>query len=333
MAGLRAEVLGGMFALVARINAMVWYAANVICCNKLRLTPHFIFPIRTPLPTSWARRYDIIVCYYPWAFVLLDLGRAGAKVVEDLGDVMADRFTRTGIREWISLSAADESSIVRSSARCVAISEGDRKEFLRLYGMSLPVFPFLPPQHAALMRLGEVREGSRIGFIGAPSALNRRVLVALGTPAFVDRFRTLGAELQIAGGICDSLTQERIGMLRSAGIKVVGRITDLAAFYANVDVLLNPVGPSTGMKIKSVEALLAGRILVTTRFGVDRSFSAAFPGQIVTIEWPFQAESLVDGIQRARSLIRERSASGSTAEPPGAEYIRRVSRAWADVMG
>src|SRR5205085_9940243 len=97
-AGLRADALIGVYALLTRLNTSLWYGGGVILCNRLRLARRFRFPLRTPLPRTWIERYDRIVCYYPWAYLLLRLERAGTKVIVDLGDVMANRHERIGTR-------------------------------------------------------------------------------------------------------------------------------------------------------------------------------------------------------------------------------------------
>ena len=143
--GFNARVVTGPYASVARLNTLLWYVLGVLLCNKLRIWSYFHFVLRTPLPKQWLRRYNRIVCYYGWAYHLLGLSRAGDRVIVDLGDVMADRHQRLGARRWISLSPQAEGAILRSGAKCLAVSDDDADDFRRLYGVEVPRLFYVPP--------------------------------------------------------------------------------------------------------------------------------------------------------------------------------------------
>lgn len=295
-------VLDGPFALAARLNAMTWYYGGVVLCNKLRWINHFRFIFSTPLPHAWLQRYRTIVCYYAWNYRLLGLHRAGTRVLIDLGDIMADRHERVGVRRWISLARNDELAIVTGLGRCLAISASDKQEFARLYGVQMPLVPFIPPNSDALLSLASPTNKRTIGFIGAPSFLNEEILKQLACAEFLAVLRRAGVNLLVAGGICRTANPALLKRLHSGGASVIGYVNDVLDFYRLTTVILNPVGPSTGVKIKSVEALMAGRGLITTEWGSDRTLEQAFPGQIKTIAWPIEATTLaaacIDLIER-----------------------------------
>jgi hypothetical protein len=290
--GLAATVLDGVYARLARLNTAAWYGGGVILCNRLRWVDRFRFPLHTPLPKSWIDRYSTILCYYPWAHCLLRLGRGGRKVVVDLGDVMAERHERIGIRRWISLDTRDERAILESGSRCVAISEDDALEFRRLYGVTMPVLPFSPADSERLMALADAERPARVGFIGAPNFQNEEILRLLATPAFLDGLAKGGVELIVAGSICESVEATTLAALRRGGARVLGCVGSLESFYRQVAAVLNPVGPSTGVKIKSVETLMTGRSLITTRWGADSSLRDAFGSQVNYVNWPIDAQEL-----------------------------------------
>jgi len=289
---LSATVLDSAYARLAHLNTTAWYGGSVILCNKLRWIDRFRFPLRTPLPQSWIDRYNTILCYYPWAYCLLRLERGGHKVVVDLGDVMAERHERIGTRRWISLDTRDERSILASGSRCAAISEDDALEFHRLYGVTMPVLPFTPAESERLIALADAERPPRVGFIGAPNYQNEEVLRLLAAPAFLAGLANGGVELIVGGGICETIDATTLAALRKGGARVLGRVDSLESFYGQVAAVLNPVGPSTGMKIKSVETLMAGRSLITTRWGADSSLRDAFGTQVHIVNWPIDADEL-----------------------------------------
>lgn len=303
-AGIRVNVLRGLFPLLARLNSTLWYGGGVILCNKLRLIRRFYFPVRTPLPRSWINRYDLIVCYYAWHYHLLRLDRCAEKVIVDTGDVMADRHERIGVRRWISLAADDERAVLQSRCRCLAVSEDDINEFERMYGVRPQLLSFVPADHAKLIEVASGDMPRRLGFMGAPSYVNEEILRFLSTPAFLDRLRDANIELLIAGGICETIEKSVLDLLAQNGARVLGKVQSTAEYYAQIAATVNPVGPSTGVKIKSVETLIAGRCLITTRWGADSALAEAFPGQVIYIDWPMDpeglAEACITGVKSAK---------------------------------
>jgi hypothetical protein len=293
-AGIRVNLLGGLYPFLVWLNTMLWYGGGVILCNKLRIIDRFYFPIRTPLPQSWIDRYDVIVCYYAWHYCLLKLNRAAEKVIVDTGDLMADRHERIGARRWISLASDDERSVLQSGSRCLAVSQDDIEEFERMYGVRPQPLAFVPPDHSRLVEVASGEMPPRLGFMGAPSYVNEEILRLLSRPAFLNRLRDANIELLIAGGICDTIDKSVLMALAKSGARVLGRVPSTAEYYAQIAATVNPVGPSTGVKIKSVETLIAGRGLITTRWGADSALVAAFPGQVVYIDWPTEPEALAD---------------------------------------
>ncbi len=319
--GISARVLGGPFAALARLNATAWYGGGVVLCNKLRWMDRFRFPIRMPLPSKWAQRYDRIVCYYPWAHRLLRLEALGTKVVVDLGDVMADRHRRTGARRWISLDERDEMAVLESGSHCYAISDDDAREFVRLYRRHLRVLPFAPVDTVRLTAISALGRPRRVGFIGAPSYLNEEILQLLADPAFLGVLSAANVVLVVAGGICATARRETLQALRDGGAEVRGRVGEIEDFYRDIGVVINPVGPSTGVKIKSVETLLAGRGLVTTRWGADEELARTFSAQIRRVDWPVDPAALAQMSLSALTSGEHRDAQAAQA------YVDDAARA------
>lgn len=318
-AGLPITVMDGFYPLAARLNTALWYGGGVVLCNKLRWIDRFYFPLRTPLPQTWIERYAMIVCYYPWGHRLLRLDRGGARVVMDLGDVMADRHERIGTRRWISLAAEDERAILRSS-RCLAVSEEDAQEFERLYGVRLCVMQFVPPDSDRLMQLAGEERSRRVGFMGAPSHGNEEIMRVLAQPGFLATIAAAGIELVVAGGICETVDPGVLSALKQGGARILGRIGSTLDYYRQIAATVNPVGPSTGVKIKSVETLITGRSLITTQWGADPGLCAAFPEQIRYIKWPIDPVDL--GKAAVETVCSAAPAGGAAARA----YVERAAQ-------
>ncbi|HEY2469953.1 MAG TPA: glycosyltransferase [Terracidiphilus sp.] len=321
--GIRVKVLRGIYPLLAYLNTTLWYGGGAVLCNKLRWVDRFYFPLRTPLPGSWIDRYSVIVCYYPWGHRLLRLDRAGNKVIMDLGDIMADRHERVGARRWITMTTKDENAVFHSGARCVAVSESDAQEFEKLYGVRAAVMNFVPPDHRELLEIAEQERPPRIGFMGAPSYVNEEIMRLLAQPQFLECLRQAGIELVVAGGICRTVDPSLLRSLEQGGARVMGRVPSTMEYYRQIGAALNPVGPTTGVKIKSIEALVAGRTLITTQWGVDSSLYRAFLGQIVYTDWPVDPQGLG---RLAVEVVRSASSRGASAARAYVEESERRLR-------
>lgn len=284
--GVRAAVLHGPFAHAARANALLWQAAGTLLACKLGWTAHFPFLVTTPLPHGMARRYDRIFCYYPWGVILLGLDRFGDAVSVNLGDVMAERHARIGMRRWISLSRRDEQRVVYTPIRNAAISQFDADEFSRLYDVVLPVIPSVPPHHGDLVALASTARPRAAGFFASgANAINIATLSAIAAPKFLETLRAAGIGFVLGGSICQDAPEAVLAALKAGGAQLLGRVASPVEFYRAIGAMVAPVGPSSGLKMKSVETLLSGRGLITTRWGSDAVFDG-FAGQVFVLDWP-----------------------------------------------
>jgi hypothetical protein len=327
-----AQVLDGAFATAARLNARLWYLANVVACHKLRWSRAFRFPLVTPLPASLRDRYDYLFCFYAWPYLLMRLSDVGTRAVVDLNDIMAERHQRIGAREWINLTVQQEASIIQGPATCLAITEDDRAEVERLYGTGPSVVPFVPAGCEALLAVHGAPRSRRVGYLAARAYANLRVISALSQAALLERLREAGVTLVLAGGICRALDPATVQRLRASGVEVAGVVDRIEDFYRGVSVVLNPVGPSTGVKVKSVEALLAGRALVTTEFGVDSALRRFFPRQISLVSWPLAPSEMADAIVAALGATEGTGMSPEDAQSGAARYVASARDALAQVL-
>lgn len=317
--GIKARVRRGPMAQFARWNALAWQAAGTMLACKLKWRDHFPFFVTTPLRTAG---YDRIFCYYAWGVILLRLDRLGDKVTVNLGDVMAGRHARIGRRTWISLSDADEARVLRAPIRNAAISQFDADEFARRYGVRLPVIPSVPPDHAALTALAAKPRPREAGFFaGSGNAINRATLRLLAEPRFLAALRAAGIGFVIGGAICRDVPADLRAAFARGGARLQGEVDTIGDFYSGVGALVAPVGPSSGLKMKSVETLLAGRSLVTSCWGTDAVFDG-FAGQVSVLDWPPQPDAMANAVIAAlEDTTSDRSAAAI-------QYVERAMGAF-----
>ena len=126
------------------------------------------------------------------------------------------------------------------------------------YGIELDAHPLLPPQSPLLF-----------GFIGnyrhLPNAEALAWLLASVWPAL--KRGLPGARLRIAGtGIPAALKQAHGG---DADVEWMENVPELAGFYREIGIFLNPVISGRGMRTKMIEAAAFGRPLVSTPLGAE----------------------------------------------------------------
>lgn len=173
-------------------------------------------------------------------------------------------------------SPSDERRALLRASRVIAIQKHEATYFQQLLqtekGVSVvghiaePVprtFPFL-----AASRLGYV--GSRKNNFGNPQTI-QWFLHEIWPE--VHR-RAPEAEVHLAGLADDD--SEAL-----PGVRVLGPVPDLADFYRQCPIIINPVRNGPGLKIKTIEALLHGRPVVTTSVGAQGLESFAGHGLFV----------------------------------------------------
>jgi hypothetical protein len=104
----------------------------------------------------------------------------------------------------------------------------------------------------------------RVGFIGALNTVNVANMEEF-LREFEHRSDVAAAPLifHVAGEVCEFLES------RHPQVRLLGRIAALEDFYDGVDVVAVPMAHSTGLKIKTGEALAFGKAVVATDDGFD----------------------------------------------------------------
>jgi glycosyltransferase involved in cell wall biosynthesis len=198
-----------------------------------------------------------IVEYIRLSWVRLVPGLPALTVLDthDIMSLRAANFRHFGREHFIRLSTSEELRILGAFALTLAIQPAEAAWLERLLPGRVLLAPHAIP---ALPRAtGSGQRRPRIGFLGGDSPMNRDGLLWLLDqvwPAIVG----LGAELHVAGGVCDAVPPGR------EGVRLHGEVADHHAFLAGLDIAVNPVFFGGGLKIKTVEYLAHGLPSVLT---------------------------------------------------------------------
>jgi glycosyltransferase involved in cell wall biosynthesis len=194
----------------------------------------------------------VLVEYLRLSFLRLAQGmpRCTAIDIHDVMSLRAQNFRRFGQEHFIQIGVQEELRILDAFSQVLAI----QPEEARWLGALLPGRVILAPHAVPLLpRAQGSPPGAlpRIGFLGGASPMNQDAaswLLDQVWPAIAP----LGAELHIAGGVCEAAPRGR------SGVTLHGEVADHHAFLASLDIAVNPVAYGGGLKIKTVEYLAHG---------------------------------------------------------------------------
>jgi glycosyltransferase involved in cell wall biosynthesis len=226
----------------------------------------------------YSGRYKNIIISYAWMDKIRELVPASlAREVRwfcDTHDVQFIRNSTDGMipdRMWVAPAAEKrrEVEVLNTYEQVIAISDGDAEALRTVLG---PEKVVVAPNGFDYVKLDPCAPDLArpvFGFIGRSMEANELALTEILTnwwPAISKHWPE--AELRIAGGICSSGTIDKNPKL-APSILLDRHVADLPAWYQDIDVLINPVIVRGGLNYKSVEALAAGRLVLTNSRGAE----------------------------------------------------------------
>lgn len=254
---------------------------------------------------------DVLLLEYVWQGFHATVVRAlkGVPIVLDAFDVVTVRFRRAGHPLWPAISLY-ERAVLKIAKRVFAISEVDRREFLKLGVASekLSVVPggidvdrFHPDESArwrVRKKLGITDAEPLLLFFGqltyAPNADALRVLCSEVLPRLDPSFR-----LMVAGrGPVEELRRR----YPSPQIMFLGPVESIADHINAADALVAPIRHGSGTKRKVLETIACGVPVVTTTIGAE-GFDEQIceRGVVIRDDWPSFADAVKQVVSWPRS--------------------------------
>jgi polysaccharide biosynthesis protein PslH len=271
--------------------------------------------------------FDVAIVSYVFYSRLFESVPGSVLKLIDTHDVFSDRYRlyrkHGQASEFFSTGRADEGKALDRADGVLAIQEWDANHFRSLTTRPVEVVGHLAPLAGAALTdaAGSARA---MLFVGGPMGINVH-----GVSWFIDhvlpvvRRRVPDAELWLVGGIGN-----HVGM-GTPGVRRFGFVEAVEDLYRQAAVVINPQQFGTGLSIKSVDALLHGRPLVTTASGargLEDGAGTAF----------LQAGSAEEFGDLLVALLRDPVRRSALAEHAGdfaRRYHRRNLQALADVVG
>lgn len=238
------------------------------------------------------RAFDAVIVSYTFNSAYISCFAQSAVCAIDTIDVLSDRKSMldqigvSGSSAWFSCTQREEAEALSRADAVIAIQRNEMRHFEKLSGMSTPVHlvSYLDPP----IRIPRVPEKEVVfGIISSDNLINVKsmewFLASVWKP-----FCELqpNARLMIAGGICSHVPPG------TAGIELLGSLSETQDFYARVDVCLNPSVVGTGLKIKTIEAMAAGRAVVGTKAAADGLEECDGNGLVIAPDAPAFIEAM-----------------------------------------
>lgn len=235
--------------------------------------------------------FDVFIVNYIWLSKALEFAPRGVTRILDTHDKLSGRrelLESHGIAPEFFYTTDSEEAVALGRADVVwAIKEEERISFSRMSPRPVLTMPHLDPlDTVATCYHGDHR--FRVGLVGARNninAVNLRRFLEVAVPRFRRAFAPL--KLVIAGSICD-LVEGAAGPF----VELRGTMADLCEFYRSVDCVAIPISFSTGLKIKTGEALSAGVPVVSLAHAFEGYEATDAMHGLATFEE--LAEALVD---------------------------------------
>jgi hypothetical protein len=282
--------------------------------------------------------YSSVIVSYVWMepirALLPDPMRKRVRWICDTHDVQFVRGHSNNVGEF-RLGVSDdrerfaELEVLANFDHLLAISPSDADEFRRTLPdasvLEVPAgfdYAIQPPK--------EIDVGQPVfGFIGGGMDANVKateVLLEKWWPAIVERWPR--ARLRIAGKISLVPAVANAAFLKP-GIELLGYVSTLKSFYESIDTLLNPLVVQGGLNFKSVESLMAGRLLATTKQGDkclgEKGFAIAVDDEKALVTALAEEFNAAEGWIERRISVRERASARFADESAYAPLLKLLA--------
>lgn len=212
------------------------------------------------LHEKWA--FDAAIVNYVWFSRALESLPDSVLKVVDTHDIFGDRhkrFAEIGLEpEWFYTTVDEERRGLTRAHRVWGIQD-EESSYLRdlLHETSSEVYTVGHISPSRFQAERPVRDRPIVGYLGSGNPFNVSAMRKFAETLQLNGDLVNKYQFVIAGSICDKIDT-------IPPFKVLGRVNTVEQFYAQVDVVINPMNSGTGLKIKTLEALSFGLPFIGT---------------------------------------------------------------------
>ncbi|MBK1612417.1 hypothetical protein CKO44_02920 [Rubrivivax gelatinosus] len=273
------------------------------------------------LVPGW-RRYDMVFTNYVWT--ARPWARAATTTVIDLHDIHANRHERLGAKVWVTLRPEDERQRIEESDVSLAIAWAEYQTLRARHGdIKVRFMPYWPTE--APQRDGH-REPVAV-FLASANQVNADALDNLRLSGVVEILVNLGARIRVCGAVCSTPQALSLQQAFPQAVELLGVVDDLGSTLNSAALGINLAGPSTGLKIKTVDYLHAGLKVIATAHGSDPWLERTCPLHLLILpDGPLNGPAQA----RAQEWLAAALAEQTAAPPEGPR--KDAERCWAQAL-
>lgn len=199
--------------------------------------------------------FDMVLCNYVFYSKVLELFDDSVTKVIDTHDIVSNRNylldRKLGYRDFFYVSPESEQKALNRAHLVLSIKEDEASWFKCLSNTHVLTIGHLEPEPKEILTRNIDYDNIKLGFIGSANPINVRNL-----ESFLSEYLGLAEKYKnqctfiIGGKVCDALDTRFYNQ-----VQIIGKVNDVSEFYDLVDIVVLPFEFSTGLKIKTVEAL------------------------------------------------------------------------------
>ena len=199
---------------------------------------------------------DTVIVNYYWLSKALKLSKAKKRVIAT-HDCFTNKFERLDIHD-LSMTPCLEQKYLRRSNMIMSIQENESM-FFRFLAPHIPCITVYPP---LTFTKQDVVDNKNILYIASNNQLNKEGLVWFIDNIF-PQIIALSPQytLLIGGKISDAMKEYS----NNPNIKILGMVDNIVEFYKQGNIVVNPTLKGTGLKIKTIEAISYGKLVITSK--------------------------------------------------------------------
>ena len=248
------------------------YIINTVLVNKIKIIEYHRFDclrLLSPIIKKifFNNSFDYVFGNYIWSVELF----ANLPNIIDIHDLHKNRHKVIGKRVWINLSERYENMLFAKANLLISINFDDLK-VLKKSNLNSIYIPYLPN------KIIEAKPGSDVVFVGTNNDVNISAYFtqkSIGIEKYFEKFKM---NLKYFGSIINFIRENSNDDVKGEKyFKSLDQIMD--GSWAGI----NLAPPSTGLKIKSIDYLRSGKVLICNLNAIDSYLLYYFRDNIVII--------------------------------------------------
>jgi hypothetical protein len=275
-------------------NNLSWYLIKILYKLDYKISRLLFVLFKSPfkfLLTSFfgsriietallTRSFDLIYTNYCWTNILFKRIQ-NVNLICDIHDIFAERSSIIHGDPWVTITKTDEIKFLSLAKLVISISEKEFNLLKHKYQLEhIHFFPYIKSKEQN--GNPNLTPTNKFVYLASDNQVNREALYNMLTGESLRLLQDCRAEITVYGSICNYLKKVELNL---SGISItngghLNKLDDLQNYTYGI----NLPGKSTGLKIKSIDYLNYGLILIGNENSIEDWMYKAYPNQIINLK-------------------------------------------------